>query len=618
MCLSVLRSRLSCRAAAGLAIAMLSCSATAQRSAAAEHRNTAATARTQTAAPSGILTSMSFVEVTDQAGLGGSLRSIAAGTRYGVMQGGGAVGDFNNDGYHDIFVLAGGGLNDYLYINNTDGTFSEQAAPWGLDRKHHSFGASAADFNNDGYLDLFVTSYGDATFAPDSGRLILYQNNGPDTNGQWSFTDVAVFCGVNRLYGETRDGTGSGWGDYDLDGDLDLVVAGYNESRPCNRLFRNNGPQSNYTFTDVTAEAGIEFTYMPGFIPHFVDMNNDRYPELLMVSDTGRSRYFVNNADGTFSDRSNIVNGLATASAMGVDVADINNDGLLDMYISSINFTDTNGPGNVLLIQNPDGSYNNTARDNGTHAGYWGWGVLMNDFDHDRDIDIAETNGYVGAYNTDPAVLFENLGDGNTFNEVAQQAGFTHNGQGRGLARIDLENDGDLDLVVFENVGKLRVYKNNLIDADTPDDRNWIRITLGTAANDALAPDGIGAMITLISDGQSQIRPMHCGANHASSSPIEVHAGFQDQQSIDIVQVRWPDGSFTTLENIATNQLLHINARATSVDYVGDGLSDIHDVLAFVDLYQNSNLLADRNGDLQLNFFDVAAFIEDFLDIIAP
>lgn len=559
-------------------------------------------------------TAISFVEVTAQAGLGGSIRSIAPGSRYTPMQGGGAVGDFNNDGFHDIFMLAGGGVSDYLYINNGDGTFSEQAAGWGVDRKHHSFGASAADFNNDGYLDIFVTSYGDSTFAPAAGKMILYQNNGPDLNGNWSFSNVAIECGVNRLFGETRDGTGSGWGDFDLDGDLDLLVSGYNESRPCNRLFRNNGSEGDFTFTDVTTAAGIEFTEMPGFIPHMVDMNNDRYPEILMVSDTGRSRYFVNNGDGTFTDMTEGVRGIATASAMGVDVGDINSDGLLDMYISSINFTSTNGPGNVLLVQNPDGSFDNTARDNGTHAGYWGWGVLMNDFDHDGDLDLAETNGYFGAYSGNPAVLFENLGDGNTFQEIAQQSGFDHLGEGRGLARIDIENDGDLDLLVFENVGSLRLYENLLVNGATPSGHNWLRIQLDTSARDTLVASGMGAMVTIINADQTQIKPVTCSVNHASSSPIEVHAGLGSNEQIDIVQVRWPDGSFTTLESVAANQLLTISAPATPVDYIPDGQTDINDIFAFIDLFQNANLSADQNGDLQLNFFDVAAFIQSYRD----
>jgi len=560
---------------------------------------------------------LSFVESTDAAGLTDAVRLIAPGSRYTAMQGGGVVGDFNNDGFHDIYMLAGGGVPDYLYINNGDGTFTNLAAEWGVDFSHHSFGASAADFNNDGYLDIFVTSYGNATFAPAAGKMLLLKNNGPDQDGNWSFTDVAAQAGVNELFGTTRDGLGSGWTDYDLDGDLDLMIAGYNQTRPCNRLFRNNGPDQDgvYTFTDATAEAGLEHTGVAGFIPHFVDMDGDRYPELIHVSDTGTSRYYHNAGDGTFVNMTLSVDGISTANGMGIDVGDINGDGLLDMYISSITYPITDGPGNVLLVQNADGSYNNTARDNGTYSGYWGWGVLMQDFDHDRDLDLAETNGYIGAFAGDPAVLYENHGDGHTFTEVAQQAGFTHNGQGRGMCRMDLENDGDLDIVIFENMGKLRLYENLLIDNDqTPSGQNWVRISLDTRARDTLAPQGIGAMVRVISDGQTRLLPMHCGASHASTSPIDTHAGLGAATTIDAIQVEWTDGSFTTLGNVDANQILTISAPANPADYQPDAITDINDVFAFLDLFNTNDLGADHNGDLQLNFFDVAGFIRDFLE----
>lgn len=560
---------------------------------------------------------LAFVEVTDQAGLSNSTRMLAPGTRYSSMQGGGVVGDFNNDGYHDIFMLTGGGAPDQLYINNTDGTFSEQASGWGVAHAHHSFGASAADFNNDGYLDIFITSYGDATFAPAAGKMILYKNNGPDQDGNWSFTNTALECGVNRLFGPTRDGLGSGWTDYDLDGDLDLMVSGYIEDRSCNRLFRNDGPDQDgtYIFTDATAQAGLEQTGVPGFTPQFVDMNNDLYPELILIADTGNSKFYHNNGDGTFTDQTHIVGGVNTANAMGIDVGDINNDGLLDMYISSITYDLTGGPGNVLLIQQPDGTFENTARDNGTYDGYWGWGVLMQDFDHDRDLDLAETNGFIGAYNGDPAVLFENLGDGNTFNEVAHQSGFLHTGQGRGMCRIDIENDGDLDILIFENEGPLRLYKNTLIDGpNTLDDQNWARIILDTQARDTLAPQGMGSAVRVITHDQTRVLPIHCGTNHACASPIETHTGLGDTSVIDVIQVQWNDGSFTTLTNVDANQILTISALSSPSDYTDDGALDIHDVLAFLDRYNTGNLSADHNGDLRLNFYDVAGFIRDYLE----
>lgn len=563
---------------------------------------------------------VSFTEITSQAGLGDALRGVAPGGLYGSMHGGGVVADFNNDGYHDIFMLAGGLYDDYLYINNGDGTFTNRASDWGVAYAHHSFGASAADFNNDGYLDVFITSYGRAGVAAAPGKMILYQNNGPDAQGQWSFTDVAVECGVNRLFENTRDGIGSGWGDIDLDGDLDLYICGYNEVRACNRLFRNDGPdaQGRYTFTDITVEAGLELHGVSGFLPQIVDMNGDRYPELIVVADTGTSRVFTNNGDGTFTDTSSTVDALGTANGMGIDIGDVNNDGLLDMYISSITYTFGNSVGNLLLLQNPDGSYTNTGQDNGTSHGYWGWGVLMADFDHDRDLDIAETNGGVGSFATDPSVLFENLGDGTAFNEIAQNAGFIHDSQGRGLVRIDVENDGDLDMIIFENNGHLWLYRNNLMETTGSDNRHWARITLDTQARDTLAPNGIGAMVRLTADGQTQLLPMHCGSSHASASPIEIHAGLGSATQIDRLQIAWADGSFTTMSHLPIDQVINISAPATPVDYVPDAVTNYFDVLAFITLYQNADFGADHNGDSRLNFFDIADFISDYRTATLP
>ena len=572
------------------------------------------------ASSAGAQTAISFVECTSEAGLDDALRLVAPGGRYSIMSGGGVSGDFNNDGYHDLFMLSGGGYADHLYINNKDGTFSDHAEDWGVALFQHSFGASAADFNNDGYLDIFVTSLGDASVASIPGALKLYKNNGPDANGQWSFTDVAVEAGVNRLFENVKDGLGSAWGDYDLDGDLDLFICGYNESRVCNRIFRNDGPDAKgqYSFTDVTTESGISQLGIRGFLPQLVDMNDDRYPELILVADSGTSKYFLNNRDGTFTDITNTARGIETTNGMGVDVGDINNDGLLDMYVTSITYPTTGGPGNVMLIQNEDGTFDNTARVNGTSEGYWGWGPLIIDVDHDGDRDIVETNGYVGEFAGNPAVIFENIDGGITFEEVAQEAGFIHTGQGRGMVKIDIENDGDLDLAIFEYNGKLRLYRNLVIDGTTADDRSWTRIKLDTNARDTLAPDGIGAMVRVVANGTTHLLPMHCGSTHCSASPSEVHTGLGDADIIDLIQIQWPDGSFQTITNVAVNQTLLFDAPSTPTDYTNDGAISVMDIFSFIDSYMNNDLVADHNGDMNLNFFDISAFIMDYRQAMMP
>jgi hypothetical protein len=562
---------------------------------------------------------LSFTDATDELGLA---FTHTRGPRYGFMGAGGAAADFDNDGYVDLFVLGGGLRADALFINNgpdAEGHFSftDEAAAWGLGFPHYSFGVSAADYNKDGLIDLYITSFGDPANGMGPGRHKLLTNLGPGAGGQWSFVNEAELCGVNSLSIGSTDGTGSAWGDYDLDGDLDLVVCAYVSTEMGNRMFRNDGPVggASWTFTDVTAQAGFLRTGIEGFVPGFADLNNDLYPELLLVADIGTSLYLVNNHDGTFTDFVDDCPGLDQANGMGSAVGDVNNDGLLDWYVSGSYYEFLHGPGNVLLVQQPGGAFINAAPGTPIHDGGWGWGVLMVDLDHDGLLDLVETNGFSTGFTNEQSYLYMNHGSLN-FTEEAIARGFVHYGQGRGLVDFDFDNDGDRDMVIFSTGEPMAVFENHLLEPGgaVPAGAHWLDLRFDTARRDGLAPMGLGARVTVVSDGQSRVFYADGGFNHCSQSETGVHVGLAGQASADVVRVRWADGTFTTLTGVAGDRRLTVVAPYHPADLNGSGAVDFVDVQWFLQRFSAGDLAADHNGDGLLDIFDVVRFLADFSD----
>ena len=323
----------------------------------------------------------------------------------GMIYAGGAVADFNQDGWPDIFLL-GGEEGDALYINDQDGTFTEEATAWGVDLIHRGHGAAAGDYNGDGWTDLYITSGGDVSGSDLPGQHLLYKNNGDGT-----FTDVAAVAGVHQTSATDGDATSAAFGDYDLDGDLDLFVCttGATGTTDGNRLFRNN---NDGMFSDVTASAGITIG-MNGFSPRFVDMNGDRYPELLVAADYGTSRYYLNNGNGTFADLTVPSGTSLESNGMGQTVADFNRDGMQDWYVTSIyrDLVSLNQDGNYLYVNQGNNTFTAPVA-HGARDGGWGWGTAALDFDHDGFIDLAETNGWQDAeYYGEISYLYHNQGD---------------------------------------------------------------------------------------------------------------------------------------------------------------------------------------------------------------
>ena len=527
-------------------------------------------------------------------GLDASHATVFQGPDVEFMGGGGAVGDFDNDGDQDLFVIGGSAGVDRLYINDGTGHFSEQGAAWGIARTHQGTGAAVGDYDNDGDLDLYVTSLGGpGTRAP--GWNVLYRNNG---NG--SFTDVTSIAGVSIADAFQGDTFSGAFGDYDLDGDLDLAVAGWLGG---SRLFRNNG---DGTFTNVTLSAlDADMSTNRGFAPRFVDMDGDRYPELLWVADFYTSHYFVNNTDGTFSTKTPGNGTGLDSNGMGNTIGDYNNDGVLDWYVSSrINHMMSSGSGNMMYM---GGATPHVFVEDsvalGCNYGYWGWGVVSIDINHDGHLDIYETNGFTGSFEFDPAILYLNDGTG-SFTDHAPLCGMDVQSMGRGLLNADFDNDGDQDIVIFNNRQSMVYFRN---DIDGSSDANAITIVLDTSAVADLAPNGFGTRVELTSAMGSQVRFMDGGSNYLSQSELSVHFGISADESADLT-IRWANGGVTNLVGVAPGRYT-IRALACPADLNGDGNLNFFDVSSFLTMYQNQHPQGDMNGDGNFNFFDVSAFL---------
>ncbi len=537
--------------------------------------------------------------------------------------GGMAVGDFNNDGWQDLFWLGGGGTPDKLFINDGDGTFSDEAAAWGVAATHAGCGASTGDYDNDGFLDIYVTSFGanadceEVTFPFELTNVCqhkLYHNNGNGT-----FSDVAVAAGVNCSAAEIATGYGSAFGDYDMDGDLDLAVAGWWANQftasDGNRLFRNEG---DGTFTDVTASAlpaSIHTAW--GFQPAFVDMDGDLWPELLLAADFQTSRYYVNNGDGTFTDQTVASGTGLDDEGMGQTVADFNADGRFDWYVTSVHLNvppPGHNNGNMLYRSTGDHQFAEISNDVGVNDGGWGWGTIATDVDLDGSVDLVEVNGRQADEHCDePTKLFHNQGDG-TFSEIAAAAGLNSAEQGRALVAFDADNDGDQDLAIANNglisklcadVGALQFFRNDHAPA------TWVRIALDTSTNPRLAPNGSGARVEVTTTSQTHIRFMHASPSYLATSEWAVHFGLGSATIIDEIRVIWPRGYVTVLHDQPINQHMTIAAPEVA-DLNGDGVvnaADLAQVLGHWGVTDPSSMVMDFNDDGVVNAADLALLL---------
>jgi hypothetical protein len=481
---------------------------------------------------------------------------------------GGAFFDYDNDGWMDIYLVNSGAsdfstpsspLKNALYHNNHDGTFTDVTDKAGVAGGRFGMGVAAADYDGDGWQDLFITNYG-----PD----VLYRNNGNGT-----FTDVTAKAGV-VVEGWS---TCAVWFDYDSDGRLDLFVSSFvqfdrSQHRLCvdktvtqnyyciprifkprpSYLFRNNG---NGTFSDVSEESGIAASPGKSFGAVATDVNNDGLTDLFVANDTMPNFLFVNRGKGKFEE-AGLEAGVAYSEAgkprsgMGVDAGDYDGDGWQDLFVANVDqeffslyhnqkdltFTDEPGeiaPSTQLLS---------------------GWGLKFFDYDNDGDLDLFLVNGHpddmietksARVKYKEPLLVFENTGK--SYRNVSAQSGavFANRFSARGMAVGDFDNDGDADVLVSNNGGAPLLLRN-----EGGNRNNWLGLQLVSTKSN---PAGVGAVITWQVGGVSRSRLKTGGGSYlASHDPREV-LGLGPSAKVAGIEIRWPSGLVDKISDVPVN-----------------------------------------------------------------
>ena len=521
-----------------------------------------------------------FVDVTDAAGID-YVQFRRSDATPAAMQsyktGGVAAGDYDGDGLVDLYVTRLDD-SDILYRNRGDGTFADVTAeafgPGHL-AEVQSNGAAWGDIDNDGDLDLYVTSLF-------SHRFHLFVNDGAG-----SFSEEAVARGAATEGEDLHFGFSATFGDYDLDGYLDLHTTEWRFLRQMTvgaqsnaRLLRNRGADAPGTFEDVTRHAGVSQHRIIAVNPlaegqtltsSFALLDDDLYPELVIAGDHQTSQLYWNLGNGRFLDGTVGARVGTDEYGMGSAVGDYDGDGLLDWFVSSI--YEEGVPyrdGNRLYRNLGRGFFADATDAAGVRDGSWGWGTTFLDYDNDGDLDLVLATGVDYAaevpytanttgFADDPMRLWRNDGGGR-FTEVAQQEGLLATAVGTGLAAFDLEPDGDLDLLVVHNSGRPVLYRNDTNRAGRAGPNRWLQLRLeGRAAN----RQGVGARITVTPSAAEPerhlVRVLGGANNYLGQNEAIAHFGLgPGLETVAAVAIEWPSGTRQTLRDVAVNQRLAV------------------------------------------------------------
>ena len=534
-----------------------------------------------------------FVDLAAHAGL--TARTEAGGEKakkyiIETTGAGAAAVDFDNDGWPDIFLVQGSRLEGFppgqeptshLYRNNRDGTFTDVTQKAGVALTGWGQGVCAGDYDNDGWVDLFVTFW---------GHNVLLHNNGDGT-----FTDVTKKAGLWQA--SVNWSTGCAFLDYDRDGHLDLLISHYVDldlahtpapgaNDACqwkdipvmcgprglkgtySQLYRNNG---DGTFTDVSDKSGVSKT--PPFYCFTVltgDFENDGWPDIFVACDSTPSLFFHNNRNGTFTETA-VSAGVAfndeghEQAGMGADAADYDGDGWLD--IVKTNFSDDSP---TLYRNHRDGTFSDEtlAAGLGKSMQFLGWGTLFVDVDNDGWPDLFMANGHVypevdskGLNVTfrERKALYWNEHNGK-FKDISLDAGpgITTPFNSHGVAAADFDNDGSVEILVNNSHDRPSLLRNN------GDHGNWILLRLiGVKSN----RDAIGARVTVRVGAHQQTQEVRSGGGYISQSDFRLHFGLGAATQADSVEIRWPSGLVERLEHLNANRIVKIREGVGIVDH---------------------------------------------------
>ncbi len=572
-----------------------------------------------------------------------------------------AAGDINNDGLTDLY-FSGNQTSGKLYLNKGNLTFEDITEKAGLQTNRWCTGVSFVDINQDGFLDIYVNVAGSPKFG--STANLLYINNRNET-----FSESAGKYGI----ADTRLTMNASFFDYDKDGDLDLflitnpadertssvnVITETDTSKNASGvdiLYRNNG---NETFTDVSTEAGItKGGYSLGAA--ISDLNNDGYPDIYITNDFLSSDIlYINNGNGTFTDKIKACLKHSSFASMGCDVADFNNDGLPDIFTLDMlpedNFRKKmiipaasydkfqlllrNGyepqyTRNNLQLNNGDGTFSDIAFLAGVSSTDWSWATLFADYDNDGDKDLLVTNGfyrdlgnldyvnYQSRLNSPMGnqaakrnqklkaikdlakiplqdYLFENNND-LTFTKRSEEWGIGKPGFSNGACYADLDNDGDAEIIINEFNGKAKVYRNN---AEKVRKNNYLDITL-----QGLSPNlqAIGAKVYIYTGSIMQMQEINPYRGFESSVDLMLHFGINQYKTVDSIKVLWPNGSGEVRKNITANQRLAIRYGKVN-DYSSRKLAS-----QFVN-FNSTGMFTDMTGTHGINYNHIENEFVDF------